>query len=87
MNKFVLTPIREENRLSVSMLAFIKGGATDGKITYCGEDNCVVNSGNCEVNNCHGNGADCGKNGCTTNSYSFVCGSNCNPNVCSKDAV
>lgn len=73
MKKLFLVPIREENHLSVSALALVKGGGASSNPS-CGEDNCSNNyGGSCNVNNCSGNNKSCLENRCTSNYEGIIC--------------
>lgn len=72
MKKLFLVPIREDNNLSVSTLALVKGGAVGGLEPQCTTNSCKNNTGPCAgVNTCTKNTDTCGTNECGVNCTSY----------------
>lgn len=61
----LLKVLHQEDALSPSALAIVKGG--DSSVTYCTENGCNDNSGTCTINKCQGNNGHCGTNTCVGN--------------------
>lgn len=63
----LLKVLHQEDALSPSALAIVKGG--DSYVVKCTENGCNDNSGTCTINKCQENNGDCGTNTCVKNKY------------------
>lgn len=82
--KKLLTILHAENRLSPSVLKFVKGGEMS-MYSSCMKNNCNLFDATCTVNSCQINDLDCISNSCYRH-CKVACYSNCDPNViCRED--
>lgn len=63
----LLKILHQEDRLSPSALAIVKGGNYNPLSNSCEKNSCQTNTGTCNINKCRGNSGDCDTNECKGN--------------------